>query len=289
MQVKKRMIVLGANGMLGSAITRFFALDANYQVYGTIRGGASKTALERLAPAAKIVAGVDVNVADVLMRLFAGIRPDLVINCVGIIKQLAESEDPLQAIPINSLLPHRLAFLAQASGARFVHMSTDCVFSGAKGGYLEDDMPDADDLYGRSKLIGEVNYPNSITLRTSIIGHELAGSRSLIDWFLSQNEPIYGYRRAIFSGLPTVEIARIIHDFIIPNKNLCGLYHVSADPISKFDLLELVSDVYKKKILIRPDDDCKINRSLNSDRFRIATGFQPELWPELIRRMHDFR
>jgi dTDP-4-dehydrorhamnose reductase len=242
-----------------------------------------------MAPSAGFVSGVDVESLDSLTRMFATLQPDIVINCIGIVKQLADANDPLIALPINALLPHRLARLAQIAGARLVHISTDCVFSGEKGNYVEADLPDAYDLYGRSKLLGEVDYPNAITLRTSIIGHELTGNRSLIDWFLSQTGEVDGYKYAIFSGLPTVEIARIIHVHVIPNPDLHGLYHVSAAPINKFNLLSFVAKEYCKEIEIRENNDFVIDRSLNSDRFRSATGFKPESWPELIHRMHEFR
>lgn len=289
MKKTKRIVVLGATGMLGNAVLRFFANKTEYEVHGTVRNWNAVRELQNMAPTARFVPGVDVESLDSLTRMFATVQPDMVINCIGIVKQLADANDPLIALPINALLPHRLARLAQVAGARLVHMSTDCVFSGAKGNYVESDFPDANDLYGRSKLLGEVDYPNVITLRTSIIGHELSGNRSLIDWFLSQTDEVQGYINAIFSGLPTVEIARIIHDHVIPNPDLHGLYHVSAVPINKFELLSLVADTYGKKIEIQPQDDFVIDRSLNSDRFRSATDFQPKPWPDLIRYMHEFR
>lgn len=285
----KKIAVLGATGMLGNTVLRYFSHVPGYEVHGTVRNWSSVNELQRRVPSAHFLAGVDVESLDSLTRMFATVQPDLVINCVGIVKQLADANDPLIALPINALLPHRLARLAQVAGARLVHMSTDCVYSGSKGNYVEADLPDAYDLYGRSKLLGEVDYPNAITLRTSIIGHELAGNRSLIDWFLSQTGEVQGYTNAIFSGLPTVEIARIIHDHVIPNDHLHGLYHVSAAPINKFDLLSLVAKEYEKEIVIRAKDDFVIDRSLNSDRFRAATGFEPEPWSELIHRMHEFK
>lgn len=284
----KRLLVLGASGMLGSTVLRWFA-QSDYKVFGSVRSLNSVRGLQERAPTVQFVPGVDIESLDNLTRLFADVKPDVVINCVGIVKQLAEADDPLVAIPINALLPHRLARLAQVANARLVHISTDCVYSGKKGGYLESDMPDAYDLYGRSKLLGEVDYPHAITLRTSIIGHELAGARSLIDWFLSQNNEVKGYKRAVFSGFPTVEIARIIQDFVLPNPQLHGLYHLSADPINKFDLLSLVAKVYGKSINILPEEGFVIDRSLNSDRFRSATGFKPESWEDLIKRMRAFR
>jgi dTDP-4-dehydrorhamnose reductase len=216
------------------------------------------------------------------------VRPSVVVNCIGLVKQLAQADDPLSALPINALLPHRLARLCGLVGARFVHISTDCVFNGRKGSYLESDPSDAEDLYGRSKYLGEVAYPHSITLRTSIIGHELSSAHGLVGWFLAQEGTVKGYRKAIFSGLPTVELSRIVRDVVLPQPELSGLYHVAAEPIAKYDLLQLVRDAYGKTIAIEPDDGVSIDRSLNAERFRKATGYVAPPWPELVERMRDF-
>lgn len=282
-----KIAVLGISGMLGNAVYRALSANPELSVFGTARGDGARiffsTELNE-----KIVTGVDVENQDSLIKAFGIIRPDVVINCVGLVKQLADANDPLQAVPINTLLPHRLAALCKAAGARLIHISTDCVFSGGKGNYLESDFPDAHDLYGRSKLLGEVDYPNAITLRTSIIGRELSGQRSLIGWFLSQQGIVHGYTGAIFSGLPTVELARVIKDYVLPHPNLHGLYHVATKPINKYDLLMLVADIYGKDTKIIPSDKLTIDRSLNSSRFREATGYIAPDWYNLIKNMHDF-
>ncbi|HEU4636653.1 MAG TPA: SDR family oxidoreductase, partial [Edaphobacter sp.] len=193
-----RALVLGASGMLGNAVFRVFAASDEMDVVGTVRSRAAATRLPSVS-STRLVSGVDVGDADGLARVFAEVRPDVVINCVGLVKQLSDAKDPLQAIPVNSLLPHRLARLCELVGARFVHVSTDCVFSGARGRYVESDPADAEDLYGRSKLLGEVDYPHAVTLRTSIIGHELDGTQSLLGWFLSQHGEVKGFAQAIFS------------------------------------------------------------------------------------------
>ena len=282
-----KILVLGASGMLGNAMIRVMSEQTDWKVYGTIRSESSKrffsaNIAERLLP------GVDVEQHDSLMQAFISVRPDVVINCVGLIKQLADAEDPLLAIPINSLLPHRLAKLCELTGARLVHMSTDCVFAGDKGAYRESDPSDARDLYGRSKFLGEVAYPNTITLRTSIIGHELQSAHGLVEWFLLQQGRCKGYTRTIFSGLPTVVLSQIVRDVLIPHTDLHGVYHVAAQPISKYDLLKLIADVYGKSIEIAPDDRLVNDRSLNADRFRLATGYVAPGWTELVRSMHSF-
>lgn len=274
--------------MLGNAMVRVLNEKADWQVHGTIRSESSKRFFSHDI-ASRLISGVDVEQHDSLMQAIIRIRPQVVINCVGLIKQLADADDPLQAIPINSLLPHRLARLCELSGARLMHMSTDCVFTGDKGGYLESDPSDARDLYGRSKFLGEVAYPHTITLRTSIIGHELQSAHGLVDWFLSQQGKCNGFTRAIFSGFPTVVLAQIVRDYVIPHTELAGVYHVAAQPISKFDLLKLIAETYGKKIEIVPSDKLVIDRSLNSQRFRDATGYVVPSWPELIKLMHSYK
>lgn len=283
-----KILILGASGMLGNAMMRVMAESGEHDVWGTARAGAVK----RHFPAQlgeRILAGVDVENADVLARVFAEVRPEVVINCIGLVKQLTEADDPLMALPINAMLPHRLARLCDLIGARLVHVSTDCVFNGAKGGYRESDPSDAEDLYGKSKFLGEVAYPHTITLRTSIIGHELASAHGLVGWFLEQEGSVKGYRRAIFSGLPTVELSRIVRDAVLPRPDLFGLYHVAAAPITKYELLKLVAGAWGKMIEIEPDDRVVIDRSLDATRFREATGYVAPSWPELVARMRDFQ
>ena len=284
---KQHVAVIGASGMLGSAVTRYFFRESEFSITGTVR---SKDSIGLFPESLQdnLVWGVDVNNFNSVHDFIKEHQPDVVINCVGLVKQLSDANDPLIALPINSLFPHMLARCCAEHGARVIHMSTDCVFSGSKGGYLDDEIPDAHDLYGVSKRLGEVDYPNAVTLRTSIIGHELNGNSSLIDWFLSQEGSVKGFSKAIFSGLPTVEIARIIRDYVIPNKELRGLYHVSADPINKYDLLSLVADIYGHNTRIIKDADFKIDRSLDSSRFRAVTGFNPAPWHEMIITMKNF-
>lgn len=282
-----RVLVLGASGMLGNAMLRVMSEQDNWTVYGTLRS--PNPALQPLAPKAQLLHGIHADQPDSLLAAFTQSRPQVVINCVGLVKQLASADDPLEAIPINALLPHRLARLCELAQAKLVHISTDCVFSGFKGMYRESDMPDAEDLYGRSKLLGEVSDRHAITLRTSIIGHELSRDHGLIGWFLSQQGRVKGYTEAIFSGLPTCELARVVRDHVIPNIDLHGLYHVAAEPISKHDLLQIVNRIYGKALQIEPDDSVKINRSLDASRFKEATGYVAPVWPDLIAQMHEFR
>jgi dTDP-4-dehydrorhamnose reductase len=284
---KMKILVLGISGMLGNGIFRKLSTFKDCKVYGTLRSASNLPAFKNDLHK-NIITEVDVENFYSLIDLFSKIKPDVVINCIGLVKQIEDSGNILRALPINSLLPHRLAKMLSLSGTRFIHISTDCVFSGTKGMYKETDIPDAIDIYGLTKLMGEVTYENTVTLRTSIIGHEIKTNRSLVNWFLAQEGVVKGFSRAIFSGLPTVELAEIIHRYIIPNKNLTGLYHISANPIDKFSLLKIIAKVYKKNITIEEDKTFVIDRSLDSSRFRDLTGFCPSSWDNLIVSMHNF-
>ena len=270
--------------MLGHALCDVLGNSPRHHVIAVTRGPA------KLSGAAEHITGINALDADDLGRALSAARPDAVVNAVGLIKQLSAAKDPLQAIPVNSLLPHRLALLCGLAGARLVHISTDCVFTGQKGGYAEDDLTDATDLYGISKRLGEVvDDPNAVTLRTSIIGHEKNSRNGLIEWFVHAGEKVQGFRKVFFSGLPTVVLAQVIADHVLPNTALSGLYHVSAAPIDKLSLLEHVRDIYGLSVRIIPTDTPEMDRSLNSNRFQSATGWRPEPWPELVARMKTQR
>lgn len=282
-----KILVLGASGMLGSAMMRVLAGNPEHEVYGSFRSTIAMRHFTDMPPD-HLISGVDVENQDALVHLLNRVRPQVVVNCIGLIKQLAQANDPLSALLVNAVLPHRLARLCGLIGARLVHVSTDCVFSGKKGLYAEHDIADAVDLYGRSKLLGEVDYPNAITLRTSIIGEELESAHGLVGWFLSQRQNVRGFTQAIFSGLPTSELARVVDKYVLQRPDLRGLYHVASEPISKHDLLQLVNSIYSCNLAIAPDDTLVIDRSLDGGRFSKETGFQAASWPELIERMHKF-
>lgn len=280
-----KVLVLGVTGMLGNAVFKRMDLDPRYEVRGTMRSPSGMKYFNE-GQKHKLISNLDVLNSDELATLFVNERPEVVINCVGLIKQFSSAKDPLATLPINALLPHRLVKLCDLVGARLVQISTDCVFSGSKGSYIESDSSDAEDLYGKSKYIGEVvDSKNAITLRTSIIGRELNSTNSLVDWFLSQSSTVKGYSKAIFSGLPTDELANVIANYVLPRGDLFGLYHVSADPIDKFSLLELIKLEYKKETVILADDSVKIDRSLDSSLFRSTVLYYPPSWNVLIANM----
>lgn len=228
----------------------------------------------------------DVTDLGALESLFERARPEVVFNCVGVVKQKAECADPVPTIAINALLPHRIAALCASSGGRLVHVSTDCVFSGERGGYTEADAPDAGDLYGRSKLLGEVGGAHAVTLRTSIIGRELTGRHGLVDWFLgSEGQAVRGFRKAIFSGVTTIEFGRIAERVLTEGRDMTGIWHVSAEPIDKFTLLTLLKDAYSWSGEIGEDVSVVCDRSLDSTRFRNRMGYRPPDWKTMVAEL----
>jgi dTDP-4-dehydrorhamnose reductase len=281
-----KVLVLGAAGMLGHKLFTLLSERGNLDVDATVRSiEEGRWFSQELL--ANIHENVDADDFDTITRAIADLKPDVVINCIGIIKQMSAAQDPIISISINALFPHRLALACKAADVRMIHISTDCVFDGAKGNYSENDQSNATDLYGRTKFLGEVYYPHCLTLRTSIIGHELKGKHGLIEWFLAQKGKVRGFTNAIYSGFPTVEIARIISEYVITNADLKGLYHVSSNSISKYDLLKLVSERYKKSIEVEPYHDFRSDRSLDSTLFQRVTGYSPPSWPELIDNMYQ--
>ena len=273
--------------MLGHTLFSHLSDQTKLDVYATSRtaSGLAPWFPEHLVK--RVRGQVDADNFDTVIRALASIQPDIVINCIGLIKQVEAANDPLSAITVNSHLPHRLSLICKTANARMIHISTDCVFDGKKGGYKESDSSNANDLYGRTKFLGEVDYPNCITLRTSIIGHELKGFRGLVEWFLAQKETVRGFTNVIYTGFPTIELAHIISDFVIPNPDLQGVYHVSSEPISKYELLKLVAGRYEKHIEIEPYDEFFVDRSLDSSLFCKITRYSPPSWPELVDIMYQ--
>ena len=282
-----RVLVLGATGMLGHMAFKVLSESGIHEVWGSLRD----EKMRRFFPAqaqSVLLSGVDVLDNDSLVESIVRAKPGIVINCIGLVKQLPNAGDPLAALALNAMLPHRIARLCDLANARLVHISTDCVFSGRRGMYRESEPSDAEDLYGRTKFLGEVSDSvNAVTLRTSMIGHELATSHSLLEWFLSQREPVKGYVNARFSGLPTAELAKVLRDRVLPNPGLHGVYHVAAAPISKFDLLALIASEYGKEVDISAQDHPVMDRSLDAERFRVATGYVAPGWPEMVASMRQ--
>jgi dTDP-4-dehydrorhamnose reductase len=277
-----KVLIIGANGMLGHTLFRL--LGSRFVTFATVRRQEERWHSHPLfAGSDGLIGGVEATSPETTAAAVEGVQPDVVVNCVGIVKQRDAAADAVQSIRVNSLFPHLLARLCAELGCRLIHVSTDCVFSGRRGRYSEDDVPDPVDLYGRTKLLGEVAGPGILTIRTSMIGRELAGRSGLLEWLLSQRGGrVRGYRNAVFSGLTTAALARVIGALVSDHGELEGLFHVASEPISKLDLLVRITEALDLGIEINPVDEPHCDRSLDGSRFAAATGIEVPSWDSMI-------
>lgn len=279
-----RILIFGGNGMLGHKLVQFLGQHA--EVWATLRTNFGEIEAFKLIDKQRCIEEIDIENASSIRKAIIASKPDVVINAVGIVKQIPSSKDTIRTLTVNSIFPHRLNGLSAEFGFRLFCISTDCVFDGVKGNYTESDLPNATDLYGKSKNLGEVIAENCLTLRTSIIGRELRTSHSLVEWFLTnKGKYVKGFANAIYSGFPTIVLADIIRSLIFEHRKLNGLYHVSSDPINKYDLLKLLNKQYGADVEIERDEDFRIDRSLDSTKFRNLTGFVPANWEVMIEQM----
>ncbi len=270
--------------MLGHKLAQVFS--EKFDTFATLRKSLNEPQFDEICRKVQIFDKIDIENLESVNQIVGNVKPDVILNAVGIIKQLPSAKNVIKTLTINSIFPHQLFEISEANGARLICISTDCVFSGKKGNYSEADIPDSEDLYGKSKNLGEVTDGNCLTIRTSIIGRELGTKHSLLEWFLSNDGgKVKGFKNAVFSGFPTNILAEILADIIENQKKLRGLYHVSSEPINKFDLLELIKKYYAGNIKIELDENFVIDRSLNSDKFRNETNFKPQNWEKMIEKM----
>jgi len=281
-----RVLILGGNGMLGHQLWRRFA--SRHETRVTLRMDIEAYSGLGEFDADHVFAGIDVRRECDLRGVFVEFRPEAVINAIGVVKQRDEAKAVLPSLELNAVFPHRLANICGDAGARLIHVSTDCVFSGDRGRYTEDDPSDARDLYGRTKYLGEVTADHCVTLRTSIVGLELSRKGSLIEWFLLQRGTISGYRKAIYTGFTTMEMAQIIERILTRHPDLAGVWHVASEPIDKYNLLSgLSARLGRDDIDIRPDDSFVCDRSLVADRFNAATGYHAPGWDEMLDELAE--
>ena len=278
-----RILILGGDGMLGHQLLKSFS--SKYEVKVTLRRDLVAYDHYMLFDDTNAYPGVDVGSLERIADVLADFRPQAVINAVGIVKQRETANEIVPTLKINSLFPHRLAKLCKIADARLLHMSTDCVFSGKKGNYHEADLSDAEDFYGKTKFLGEVYDSHCLTFRTSIIGRELSRKSGLLEWFIAQTGTVKGFKNAIFTGFTTLEMSRIIEDVLQNHPKAFGVYHVSSDPISKYDLLLLFQKKFRHDVRIVPEETFRCDRSLDSSRFRREFGYTPPTWEEMIEEL----
>lgn len=278
-----KVLVMGGDGMLGHQLVK--TLKPVVSVKATVRDQQPLDDLSGLLGSENIFCGIDVRRLDAVAGAIDAFKPDAVVNAVGIVKQRPSAAEAIPSIEVNALFPHRLLQIVEAYGGRVIHLSTDCVFSGNKGKYVETDIPDATDLYGRSKLLGELTEGNAVTLRTSMIGRELKRKKSLLEWFLAQKAPVSGYLKAIFSGLTTAELSRVILRLITDYPDARGLYHLAGPAINKFDLLNLIKRHLGLSVAIQADARVSIDRSLDGTLFSKTFDYLPPSWEEMITEL----
>lgn len=276
------VLILGGSGMLGHKL--WLTFRDRFNTFVTLRQPFGEYAHLNIFDPQKSFDLIDVKSNENLMRVMEKTKPNVIINCIGIVKQVPAAKDPILSIKINSLLPHELEKMAKNFCAKLIHISTDCIFEGGKGNYTEEEPSRADDLYGLTKLLGEVSNPPTLCLRTSIVGRELSRHLGLLEWFLSRTpgEKVYGYTQAIFSGFTTQVLAQALAWVIESHRELTGIYHLSSFPISKYELLKKLQKTFNLDIGLVSYDDFHCDRSLNGSRFNNATGFVPPSWDEMI-------
>ncbi len=284
-----KLLILGADSMQGHKMFQMLG-DVYPETYGTISGKASAEPLNRVPffQTDKVIPEVSPMDFQCLERIIKKIRPDWVINCLRVATHGSEVAPPILSITVNSLLPHRLAELSAAQGAKLMHFSSDCVFAGTQGFYTEENIPDATHAYGQTRLLGDVKDDNTLVLRSSVIGRELTGHHSLLDWFLLQKgKSIKGFTRAIYSGLSSIETARVVQMILEKTPSLTGLYHVASDPINKYELLRLAQDAFHVDVAIHKEEGFFMDRSLNAEKFKAATGYSAPSWSAMMKELAE--
>lgn len=280
-----RILIVGANGMIGSAFFRAMSKQQSWKVFGTLRSPETKSNFF-FNNSENIFGGIDICNSCQISSLLENVNPTILINCAGITKQREKSSTRSTVIASNATAPHVIAEICKNKGIRMIHLSTDCVFSGKSGNYKEIDIPDSDDLYGRTKAMGEPTGDHVMTIRTSVIGHEISNRHGLLEWFLSQKNSCDGYKKAFFSGLTTDTLANVIKEHVIPNHLMTGLFNIAAKKISKYDLLKIIADVYQSGVHINPDSKTVLDRSLDPTRFNTTTGFIAPGWDFMVKKMY---
>jgi dTDP-4-dehydrorhamnose reductase len=279
-----RILIIGGDGMLGHTLYQY--LKTKHSVKVTLRQPYENYKKYQIFEKENVFCNIDIQQLQPLAEVLAAFKPEAVINCVGLIKQRPDKENIALNLEVNALFPHQLSLLCQKIAARLIHMSTDCVFDGKQGNYCETDLCNAEDTYGKTKFLGELHEPHTITLRTSIIGYELKNKQSLLEWVLSQkNGTIQGYTNALYSGFTTHEMARIIERVLLHYPKHHGLYHVASNCINKHELLSLINQYFELNINVLKNNEFTCFRNLNGQFFNQDFSYVPPSWETMISEL----
>lgn len=279
-----RILILGGTGMLGHNLWRYFSFRFPH-TYTTIRKNSKSLENTKLFKSDNVIHSVDVFDFSSLTGVMKCLKPDVILNCIGITKRRDEANLAVDTITINSLFPHKLVEWGKAHSALVVNFSTDCVFDGKRGNYSENDTPNATDLYGKTKALGEIYGENALTIRSSFIGMELEKGSELFEWFLSQKGSVKGFTNAIYSGLTVNELCRVVENILVNYPKTTGLYNVSSNPINKYDLLSLIKHKMNLPIEIVPFENNFCDRSIDSTKFRTEFKYSPPTWDAMIEEL----
>lgn len=282
-----RVLVVGANGLLGHSVVR--ELSPALDVWALTRQPATSShLLARWLRIDRWIGGIDVRQDEELSQVLTRCRPQIVINCAGVIKQRLSS--PREMWRLNAEVPHRLAHLTHQVGARLIHVSTDCVFDGARGSNRECDHPNATDLYGMSKAAGEPKGEHVLTIRSSHVGFEVTPGPSLLSWVMSRRgNAVDGYVNAKYSGVSTPTFARALRMLVEMSHPLSGVFHLASGPITKSSLLEMLNSTMRLNLSIIPVAEPKIDRTLDARAFEARTGFRVPTWDDMVSEIAETR
>ena len=268
--------------MLGHMAVR--VLGEKFQVFGTTRGSNSSVPmLGKFLDQDSWITGINVLNNEEVERVLDIVEPDVVINCVGLVKQKMDNSSYIESIEVNALLPHKLFLLCQKYDSKLIQISTDCVFTCDPGVKSQADHPDAADLYGRTKFMGEVDYGTALTIRTSIVGRQISGQESFFEWVLSQSGKVAnGYVNALYTGLTTFALSNVISEILSNHFSLSGLWQVASEPISKYELMKKLNSELSLDIDIRKETEFQCDRRLNGSPFTKETRIDIPTWDEMI-------
>ena len=277
------VVVLGASGLLGHVVYDTMITNVA-QVTGVMRRSREHVAwwppFSGSSPRARLIDGIEASDWSVLVRLLDELRPDTIVNCVGVTPRRSDASDTVAAIRINALLPHLLAEWASTAGCRLITVSTDCVFGHEPGGFTESSVTNASDLYGRTKALGEVTNESAVTIRTSFVGLELVNRTELLEWFLGHaNGQVAGYGNVWYSGVPAAMVAAVVLMLTGTHRDVVGLHHLAApEPISKLDLLRAANDAFESNVTIVPDGAPASHRTLDGSGLHERLSLGPVDW-----------
>lgn len=280
-----KVLIFGVTGMLGHQMFKYFCENTCLEVFGVVRSPFDRQLFPNYT-SYNIPILDDIYSSDKISKLLFEYNPDVVINCIGAVKQ-AEHLKPIDFIKVNSVFPHLLNGLTSIRNIRIIHFSTDCVFGEGPGTFTENDTPICKDIYGRSKLLGEItNCDLSMTIRTSIVGRELKNKYGLLEWFLNSGNVVRGYTNSYFTGLSTIRVSEVVGDIILSNKIYSGLYHLAAEKISKFELLLLFNDHFNlEKNIVPYALEGKIDRSLDGTKLANKINLPKISWKQMVKKL----